>query len=109
MTGLALLNPKAADHLCKLLGMLGSSHDGERAAAGRKAHEFLHQFGLSWRDIIHVPPEWQHMAKHCRGQAHRLSAREFEFVNNISMSRRHPSDRQLEWLRAIFAKIGGGP
>ena len=77
----ALLTPKVADHLVKLLGMLGSHHDGERAAAGLKAHEFVHQLGLRWTDIIRVPPEWQHMARTCREQAHRLSAKEFAFVN----------------------------
>jgi hypothetical protein len=49
------LAPEAVERLCKLLGMLGSVHDGERAAAGRKAHELVQRHGLQWRDII-APP-----------------------------------------------------
>ena len=50
----ALLDPQAADRLAKLLGMIGSQHDGEALAAARKAHQCLHQLGLTWRDVIHV-------------------------------------------------------
>ena len=45
----ALLDPQAADRLAKLLGMIGSQHDGEALAAARKAHQCLHQLGLTWR------------------------------------------------------------
>jgi hypothetical protein len=38
--------------LCKLLGMLGSTHAGERAAAGLKAHELIKAMGLTWPDVI---------------------------------------------------------
>lgn len=35
----------------KILGMLGSSHDGERAAAALKATELLRSAGKSWSDV----------------------------------------------------------
>jgi hypothetical protein len=35
--------------------MLGSAHDGERAAAGLKAHELLKRSGLQWSDVIALP------------------------------------------------------
>jgi hypothetical protein len=38
--------------LVKLLGLLGSAHDGERAAAARKAHEHIKALGLQWGDVI---------------------------------------------------------
>ena len=41
--------------LVKLLGMLGSAHDGEIAAAGRMAHELIRQAKLTWYDVIPVP------------------------------------------------------
>ena len=41
MTGRAMLNPHSADRLRKLCGMLGSQHDGERAAAAAKADAFV--------------------------------------------------------------------
>jgi hypothetical protein len=41
------LDASAVEHLCKLLGLLGSAHDGERDAAAWKAHEFLNRHGLT--------------------------------------------------------------
>lgn len=38
--------------LVRLLGMLGSDHDGEIANAGRMAHRLVQSLGLSWTDII---------------------------------------------------------
>jgi hypothetical protein len=112
MTTAALLDPRAAEHLCKLLGMLGSRHDGERAAAAWKVHEFIRQIGLTWPDIIisvpMVPADWRRMATACREQGYRLTPREFDFVNNIAMRGREPSEKQLKWLRDIFARLGGG-
>jgi hypothetical protein len=40
--------------LVKVLGMLGSPHVGERAAAGLKADQLVKQLGLRWPDIIAV-------------------------------------------------------
>lgn len=43
------------DRLRKLCGMLGSAHDGERAAAALKADQLLRDSGLTWRDVIRLP------------------------------------------------------
>jgi hypothetical protein len=51
------LAPDALDRLIKLLGMLGSVHDGERAAAGLKAHELIRRHGLTWSDILLATPQ----------------------------------------------------
>lgn len=40
------------ERLLKLLGMLGSEHDGERAAAALKASQFLKKRNLSWSDVL---------------------------------------------------------
>jgi hypothetical protein len=40
--------------LVKVLGMLGSPHVGEGAAAGLKADQLVKQLGLRWPDIIAV-------------------------------------------------------
>jgi hypothetical protein len=106
MTARSMFGPKAADHLVKLLGMLGSDHAGERAAAGRKAHEFIRQLGMTWSDVIvHPPAEWQHIALVCRDHAHLLSDRERDFLANIARLRRPPSDKQLDWLLAIYERL----
>jgi hypothetical protein len=52
MTAAASLTPAFADKLVKVLGMLGSDHDGEIAAAGRRAHSMLKAMGLTWSDVI---------------------------------------------------------
>src|SRR5262249_22208276 len=107
MTGRALMN-QAREHLCKLLGMLGSDPDGEVAAAGRKAHDHIKRLGLTWAEVIVQPAaEWQHMAIACRAHLHLLNARERDFLNNIARLRRPPSDKQIVWLESIYARLQG--
>jgi hypothetical protein len=107
MNSRALVTPKIAEHLTKLLGMLGSEHDGEVLNAGRFADQFVRQLGLQWSDIIVAPPEWQAMALLCRRQVHLLSPKEQEFVLSTVRWRRHPTDKQLHWLQAIYERLGG--
>lgn len=38
--------------LIKLLGLLGSGHDGETAAAGRMADALIRDAGVTWADVI---------------------------------------------------------
>jgi hypothetical protein len=51
------LDPATAAKLVKLLGMLGSNHDGEVAAAGRAVHKLVQTRGLHWLDVITPEPE----------------------------------------------------
>jgi hypothetical protein len=104
----ALINPQFHDRLTKLCGLFSSEHIGERAEAARQADALLRRHGLRWPDIIAMPPAaWQQMAKHCREHLHCLTDRERDFIINIGKLRRPPTDRQLEWLADIFARIGG--
>src|SRR4051812_10259317 len=48
----ARLPPALASKLVKVLGMLGSAHDGEVAAAGRRANAMVKGAGLRWVDVI---------------------------------------------------------
>jgi hypothetical protein len=43
------------DKLVKMLGMLGSRHDGEVAAAGRSAHTLLTDAGTTWNEVLLSP------------------------------------------------------
>jgi hypothetical protein len=43
---------KSRDLLIKALGMLGSEHAGERAAAALKVEEQLKRLGLTWEQLI---------------------------------------------------------
>ncbi len=40
------------DKLAKMLGMLGSCHDGEVAAAGRSAHSLVRDSGVTWTEVL---------------------------------------------------------
>ena len=50
------LPPADAARLVKFLGMLGSDHDGERASAGRMAHNLVTKHGLTWADVVVAGP-----------------------------------------------------
>jgi hypothetical protein len=52
MQSLPALQPEYRDKLVKLLGMLGSDHDGERAAAARLADQHRRKSGLTWGDLV---------------------------------------------------------
>ncbi len=39
-------------HLAAILGMLGSEHHGERAAAALQAEAFRRKHGLTWEQIV---------------------------------------------------------
>jgi hypothetical protein len=46
------LDDAAVERLTKLLGMLGSDHDGERASAALKADQLIRSRGLTWQQIL---------------------------------------------------------
>lgn len=51
--------------LSKLLGMMGSQHDGEVLSAAKKANELVRTAGLCWDDVLvrsegHSPPPPEH-------------------------------------------------
>ena len=48
------LDPAAAERLAKVLGRLGTTFDGERAAAGLLADRIVRGAGLSWQDLLGV-------------------------------------------------------
>jgi hypothetical protein len=109
-----VLDPRAADRIVKLLGMLGSDHDGERAAAGAAAHRLLRQLGLTWGDIIAVPApptmpdnddDWRRLVRACLAHADLLSNRELEFLKSMRRWRGEPSEKQVRWVLAIFQRV----
>jgi hypothetical protein len=114
-----LLGTEAADRLSKLCGMLGSAHDGERAAAARLADEFVKKLGLRWNDVINpavesvpLPPPkcgWRGHLAVCAMRSAFLNTRERDFVLSLSESikRREPTERQQQWLADIYGRLRG--
>jgi hypothetical protein len=102
------LGPDALERLIKLLGMLGSVHDGERAAAGLKAHEFIRRHGLQWSDIIvATPPKigWREKVRACQAYRQLLDHRERAFVDTLELWRGTPTEKQLAWLNRIWENL----
>ena len=56
MTPPVFLNHADRDRLAKIAGMLGSAHEGERAAAAMKATGLLQSIGLTWPEVIALLP-----------------------------------------------------
>ena len=116
------LDASSAQRLVRLLGMLGSAHDGEVANAGRMADRLIREHGLTWSQIIAPTPpatftplfrepttalEWRQLAVWIkRNFADRLNAREHQFVMHMATWGAMPSAKQREWLNAIAERFG---
>jgi hypothetical protein len=113
----AWLDDATADRLTKILGLLGSSHDGERAAAAAKADALVRGAGLTWRDVVMPSPpiapqlegqgSWRVLAAECHEHQAILPTREREFVGALLTWRAEPSPKQLAWLTAIHTRLHG--
>ncbi|MGO8840922.1 MAG: hypothetical protein ACLQF1_07260 [Methyloceanibacter sp.] len=106
------IDPASAERLVKLLGMLGSDHDGERAAAGALADRLLREQGLSWYDLLrpHLPEDWT-PAETFRDKLdllldHRdlLTPWERQFVDGVIGFRR-VSPKQIAVIDRLVAKV----
>jgi hypothetical protein len=122
------LDPRSAERLVKLLGMLGSNHDGERAAAALKANALVREHGLVWSDVIPATPEprsssyrqehakrwnddagadldWRTMRGFCAQHSNLLRSREQEFIDHIDSWRGELTPKQSDWLIAIYTRV----
>ena len=122
------LDPRSAERLVKLLGMLGSNHDGERAAAALKANELVREHGLVWSDVIPTleqqqehagrrpndaraknqddqKVDWRTMRGFCAQHFNLLRSREQEFVDDIGDWRGALTEKQSAWLVSIYTRV----
>ena len=109
------LDPAVTARLGKVLGMLGSDFDGERAAAAAAATRILRENGMAWSDLL-VPtpalplrpagaaPPHVATARWALGFSSILTAREVAFLTDISKVCRI-TPRQSAWLADIAAKL----
>ena len=107
--------------LVKVLGMLGSPHVGERAAAGLKADQLVKQLGLRWLDIIAVERapttvaadggeiSWRAMLRVCHDCSDELSVKERGLIDTLSRWRGAPTPKQIKWLTDIYERLWGRP
>jgi hypothetical protein len=123
MTARALLDSRSADKLVKICGLLGSNHDGERASAAAKADALVRSHGLTWADVVSPPmapsaprirtwraadSNWRIMAEYCRLRYRSLSPKERAFVESVRAWRSEPTERQIDWFTAIYARLHEG-
>jgi len=105
--------------LAKLLGMLGSDHDGEIAAAGRAASRLVRAAGLDWHEVLrervkHVPVVVRPPRATSPGDkieaclAHPAGLNEWErnFIRSLRDFRGKFSAKQLATLDRLYAKCG---
>lgn len=117
------LDPRDAEHFGKLIGLLGSTHDGERAVAALKATKFLAARELAWFDIAQmlkhppaiyrpkpVPPSRSHQmdARRCLQSGTIWKPYERDFLLQMAAQLRRPSDKQRDWLDGLVDRSRRG-
>lgn len=116
------LDTTTLQRLVRLLGMLGSAHDGEVANAGRMADRLIRQHGMTWAQVIlpilpKPPPQtdpydepaaWRDLAHFILDRwGDLLRERERHFVEQMTQWRGSPTEKQQAWLRNIAARFRG--
>jgi hypothetical protein len=61
------------EQLARVLGMLGSDHDGEVAAAGRQAERLRRQAEMTWHEILSPPAAPRQLSRKQLGVLDRLA------------------------------------
>lgn len=110
--------------LSKILGMLGSDHDGEVVAAGRRADAMIKASGLTWHQVFKFqadayddrdPPRQQYQnlndfndVLYAKIRLMYLSTWEKEFIESLNVwlkTHRALTQKQRERLNQILAKL----
>jgi hypothetical protein len=117
------IEPAFRERLSKILGLLGSSYDGEVVAAARRADALIRGASLTWRDLIVPAPVAvvteedddddtpdQRMANACvRADCDTaiFGVRESQFIRSIASQIRRGrklSEKQRDWLSALYER-----
>jgi hypothetical protein len=116
MNGVALVAPR----LARLIPRLGSDHDGEVVATARAIVRTLTSAGLDLHDLSKLldgaqaepetpPRSWEDLATWCqRNDYGRLKPHERNFVADMAIRLPlglEPTERQAQWLAAIYARL----
>jgi hypothetical protein len=109
------------ERLARILGLLGSAHAGERAAAGAKADQLIRLAGLTWAELIASPAQPLTRYSGYDGGEHRkrawwaldlaehgllhLSGFESSFLKSVSRWRGALTDRQQTVWGELFPQL----
>jgi hypothetical protein len=118
MSELTAIAPEFRDKLAKVLGMMGSAHDGEVVAAARRADAMIRNASLTWQGVICSTQvifsdesdnvsdrEMIGVCVDVDKNTAIFNDRESRFLRSIaSQIRRHRSlsEKQRSWLRALY-------
>jgi hypothetical protein len=94
--------------LGKLIPRLASNHPGEVVATAAAIGRVLEANKLDWHDLAAaVAPAdgWHDTLAFFAMHADQLSAKEKDFLRTLAHWRGKPSEKQLDWLEAIAAKL----
>ena len=100
--------------LARILGLLGSSHDGEVIAAARQAERLRADAGLTWADIVtpRLPaPKRQNVGSASAAvgfvlqHADLLTEWEFNFARSVQRLKYPLSAKQVEVLERLVDKV----
>lgn len=114
--------------IAKLIPRLASDHDGEVLATVHAISRTLKSAGLDFHAVASAcehghaarhahdaertqERSWHAVAVWCRDRRSRLSPKEASFVSDMAhrlVLGGEPTEKQAAWLRAIYAKVGGG-
>jgi hypothetical protein len=109
------LPSSTTSRLLKCLGLLGSTHAGERSAAALKADQIMRSNNVTWSDLIRVPTkqdqarDWRDMRDFCAAHFYSLRERERDFVDGLTDWRGRLSEKQMMWLVSIYSRLQREP
>ena len=118
---MSALPPSDAVKFGKIIGLLASDQDGERAAAALKATEFLRARQLGWPAVaealvavpairpepprVAAPPRHQVDARECLASPVAWKPHELDFLRQMAAQRSRPSERQRDWIDGLFDRV----
>jgi hypothetical protein len=120
---MSALDAATAAKLVKVLNLLGSSHDGERASAALAAHRLLHTARLTWEQVIigavapvpgpqptdtEPPADTAGRARWAAARLHPSTDKERRFLASMSGWAGDLSERQVLWLDALIERARAG-
>ena len=106
------------NRLAKLLGMMGSEHDGEVINAARQADKLVKTASLTWRDVVspaadvklvevrvaYTPTE-RELIEEILAAHEPLDQRESTFLRDM-LRRTRFTPGQTRWIKMIAVKVG---
>jgi hypothetical protein len=124
-----MMRPADREKFVRIIGMTASKFDAEALAALRLANRMLRQHGMTWRDVVGLAPEpehvddprqgdfdvlhdwpsrWSDAVAYCATNADALNEASAVLIEQLAHYQITPSERQLAWLRRCVLHLQRG-